>query len=99
MNKEELYKILENNLDIISCREVISYIYELEKENKEYAKTIVAQDLILKAQDKNIKKLQHRLDKAIKYIGLNEEDLNLYDIYDVNGIKIFKILRGEDDVS
>ena len=51
---------------------------------------------------KNLTRLDKELDKknkivfkAIEYIGLNEEDLKLYDIYDVNGIELFKILRGE----
>ena len=39
---------------------------------------------------------KNRIDKALEYIGLNEEDLKLYDIFDVNGIELFKILRGED---
>lgn len=43
-----------------------------------------------------IEELQERIDKAIEYIGLNEEDLKLYDIYDVNGIELLNILRGED---
>lgn len=41
--------------------------------------------------------LQERIDKAIEYIGLNDEDVKLYDIYDVNGIELLKILRGEDN--
>ena len=31
MNKEEIIKILENNLDMVSCRYVIDYINELEE--------------------------------------------------------------------
>lgn len=45
--------------------------------------------------DKELDKKNKIVFKAIEYIGLNEEDLKLYDIYDVNGIELFKILRGE----
>ena len=37
-----------------------------------------------------------KIDRAIEYIGLNEEDLKIYDIYDVNGIELYKILKGSD---
>lgn len=36
------------------------------------------------------------IQKAIEYIGLNEEDLKLYDIYDVNGVELLNILKGEE---
>ena len=41
--------------------------------------------------------LKKQVDKAIEYIGLDEEDLKLYDIYDVNGIELIKILRGKNE--
>ena len=47
--------------------------------------------------DKEIERLNNIINKAIEYIGLNEEDLKLYDIYDVNGIELLNILRGEDN--
>lgn len=40
--------------------------------------------------------LQERIDKAIEYLGINEEILETCEIYDVNGIEVYKILQGNN---
>lgn len=43
-----------------------------------------------------VDELQARIDKAIEYMGINEEILKTCEIYDVNGIEVYKILQGSD---
>ena len=37
-----------------------------------------------------------RIDKAIEYLGIDEDILKTCEIYDVNGIEVYKILQGSD---
>lgn len=57
------------------------YIEILEQDREDFAKEIV--------------ELNQRIDKAIEYLGINEEILKTCEIYDVNGIEVYKILQGE----
>lgn len=80
----------------------ISYWEENDSEKVKYVVTYLSHDIKeLERKNEllniNVQDYKSRIDKAIEYIGLNEEDLKLYDIYDVNGIELFKILRGEDN--
>lgn len=74
-----------------------NHINDLELQIAQLETAIKCYIVDIDIQKQKNKALQNRIDKAIEYIGLNEEDLNLYDIYDVNGIELFKILRGEDN--
>lgn len=72
--------------------------------NKKLIDEITRLNMIIDIKNKRIDELNKRLDKknkkidkAIEYIGLNEEDIKIYDIYDVNGVELFKILRGKDN--
>ena len=42
-----------------------------------------------------IEKQQTKIDKAIEYIGIDEELEKCCDMYDVNGIDLLRILKGE----
>ena len=67
-------------------------IDNLKKENKNLK--ISLQDRI--KQSEELDNLINRIDKAIEYLGIDEDILNTCEIYDVNGIKVYKILKGED---
>jgi len=88
INVMEKTKVDEWEIDKLVV--VLNYINDLEQENI-YGKQKNTADRLY------IIDLQDRIDKAIEYIGINEEDLKLYDIYDVNGIELLKILRGKDN--
>ena len=83
--KNNIREILDKtNIYVLDEINILEYIDELEKVKEDYIKSLDKLDV-----------LENRNNKAIEYIGLNEEDLKLYDIYDVNGIELLKILRGE----
>lgn len=87
MNKEEkeLKKYVDKYFDKYMCVSFDKFLENWEETNG-----------LLKYFENKQNELQHKLDKAIEYIGLNDEDVKLYDIYDVNGIELYKILRGEE---
>ena len=51
---------------------------------------------IIVEQAKEIEELKDRIDKAIEYIGIDKDILSSCGIYDVNGIEVYKILKGSD---
>ena len=109
MNKEFKYYIDEDdniyNIETKLEKMMINTLASLQKENERLKELCDAYEdehnTTFKMWARGIKErdeLQDRIDKAIEYIGLNKEDLKLYDIYDVNGIELSKILRGKDNV-
>ena len=52
-------------------------------------------DTEIKLLRQAVQKLQAKIDKAIEYIGIDEELEKCCNIYDVNGIDLLRILKGE----
>lgn len=53
-------------------------------------------DYVIELQEEN-SGYERKIDKAVEYLGINEEILETCEIYDVNGIEVYKILKGEDN--
>ena len=52
-------------------------------------------DTEIKLLRQAVQKLQAKIDKAIEYIGIDVELEKCCNIYDVNGIDLLRILKGE----
>ena len=85
---------MKHNDKIASINEHLGEMYSYK--DLEEAKALEEYDT-LQEYKKALKEKCDAIDKVIEYIGLNEEDIKLYDIYDVNSIELLKILRGTNE--
>lgn len=82
MKEEELIKSLKEQLEMVI------------KENQRLLEKHFEQDkkiLTMNSENSDYKK---KIEKALAYIGLDEDLLKTCEIYDVNGIEVYKILQG-----
>ena len=84
--------------EIIAWRTILEVLkqtgnYEMYDEEIE----LVANEIKkIKEQDKEIERLHSIIKEAIEYIGIDENITNSCDMFDVNGIELYKILKGSD---
>lgn len=102
---EELRKTADNTVFVVCSSQeeldkIPKYTANFLSVNDRQAKILL--DYITNLLTDN-KRLQHnekvfkgRNEKAIEYLGINEEILETCEIYDVNGIEVYKILQGSD---
>ena len=83
----------EDILDGSIAQEWVDYITDLQEENKELEED---KSKMFETAVKRNNQLLDRIDKAIEYLGIDEDILKTCEIYDVNGIEVYKILQGSD---
>lgn len=84
MKEEELIKSLKEQLEMVI------------KENQRLLEKHFEQDKKILAMNSENSDYKKKIEKALTYIGLDEDLLKTCEIYDVNGIEVYKILRGSD---
>ena len=70
------------------------------KTASELEKIIIIKDLKIQNKNLEIERLNNIIDKAIEYIegcGVDESIIDTCENYDVNGIKVLGILKGDND--
>lgn len=89
--------ILAYTFNYDSAREqndkLLDYITNLQQEIKELKED---KSKMFETAVKRNNQLLDRIDKAIEYLGIDEDILKTCEIYDVNGIEVYKILQGVD---
>lgn len=93
--KDKMKKLKEENErlkeDITTMN---NYIDKIQKENNILKENAEHNDKVVDKAKWNEMIYKSRNEKAIEYLGINEEILETCEIYDVNGIEVYKILRG-----
>lgn len=95
LTEEEQNEVILNISSKLDKQE-IWYWEGLVHKLREYEQFVDSDMEIKKGLIDRINRQQARIDKAIEYLGINEEILETCGIYDVNGIEIYKILQGSD---
>lgn len=83
MSNEYYNAVEERMVRLINKNNALQTRIETLEKGLEYAKRIE-------------KDYKTKFDKVIKCLGIDEDILNTCEIYDVNGIEVYKILQGSD---
>ena len=87
LTKEEI------TLNCESMKQLLDYITNLQEEIEDLKED---KSKMFETAVKRNNQLLDRIDKAIEYLGIDEDILKTCEIYDVNGIEVYKILQGSD---